>query len=109
MSNIHTEYDSFTGLKTSYGIEDDKFRIKYEQDVQPIYDRIRKLREEDQYKKNGIKEGFMHALHIAPVDVMKMLTEDGFDVNAATADQILSFCRRNKDKYGHCFAAKGNI
>jgi hypothetical protein len=109
MSILGKEFDQFTGLKTTYGSEDGKFKIHYEQDVQPAYDRLRKLRDEDGYKKNGIKEGFMHALSIQPVDVMRMLTEDGFNVMSASADEILSFCRRNKDKYGHCFAARGNI
>lgn len=109
MSKLGQDFDAFTGLKTTYGVEDGKFKIAYEQDVEPAYDRIRKLRDADGYKKAGIKAGMMHALHIAPVDQMKMLTEDGFDVGKASADEILSFCRRNKDKYGHCFAARGNI
>lgn len=109
MSILGKDYDSFTGLETTYGVEDGKFKIHYRQDVEPAYDRLRKLREADGYKKQGIKEGFMHALSIAPVDVMKMLTEDGFNCMSASADEILSFCRKNKDKYSHCFAARGNI
>ena len=106
---IRQELDTFTGLKTTYAIEDDKLRVNYEQDVEPLYDRLRKLREADEYKKNGIKESLMHAVSIAPVDGMKMMAEDGFNPWTATAEEILKFCRRNKDKYGHCFAAKGNI
>lgn len=96
-------------MTTTYAVEDGKFKLAYSQDVEPAYDRLRKLREADGYKKNGIKEGFMHALSIAPVDVMRMLAEDGFNCMSASADEILSFCRKNKDKYGHCFAARGNI
>lgn len=109
MTKIHTDYDAFTGVKTTFAIEDDKLKVNYQQNVEPIYDRLRKLREEDQYKKNGIKQGFMHAVSIAPVDGMKMIAEHGFDPWASTADEILSFCRKNKDKFGHCFAAKGNV
>lgn len=109
MTILGKEFDAFTGMKTTYAVEDGKFKIAYEQDVAPAYERIQKLRDADGYKKQGIKEGFMHALHIAPADEMKMLLEDGFDVGRASADEILSFCRRNKDKYGHCFAARGNI
>lgn len=109
MSTLGQDFDAFTGLKTTYGVEDGKFKIAYEQDVEPAYDRLRKLRETDEYKRNGIKEGFMHALSIQPVDVMKMLTEDGFNAMTASAEEVLSFCRRNKDKYGHCFAARGKI
>lgn len=103
------EIDTFTGLKTTYAVEDGELRLNYEQNVAPAYERLRTLREADGYKKNGIKNGMMHALSIQPVDVMRMLSEDGFNVMAASADEILKFCRRNKDKYGHCFAAKGSI
>jgi hypothetical protein len=106
---IGQDFDKFTGLRTTYAVEDGQFRVNYEQNVAPAYDRLKVLREEDQYKKNGIKNGMMHALSIQPVDVMRMLTEDGFDVMGSSADEILKFCRRNKDKYGHCFAAKGNV
>jgi hypothetical protein len=109
MSKLGEDFDAFTGLKTTYGVEDGKFKIAYEQDVEPAYDRLRKLREADGYKKEGIKNGMMHALSIQPIDIMKMLTEDGFDAMSASAEELLSFCRRNKDKYGHCFAARGNI
>lgn len=106
---IGQDFDAFTGVKTTYAVEDGKFRINYEQDVTPAYERIQKLRDADGYKKQGIKSGMMHALHIAVVDQMRMLTEDGFNVHTARADEILSFCLRNKDKYGRCFAARGNI
>jgi hypothetical protein len=109
MSKLGEDFDAFTGLKTSYGVEDGKFKIAYEQDVEPAYDRIRKLREADGYKREGIKLGMMHALHIAPIDEMKMLLEDGFNLSQASAEETLAFCRKNKDKYGHCFAARGNI
>lgn len=106
---IGQDFDAFTGVKTTYAVEDGKFRINYEQDVTPAYERIQKLRDADGYKKQGIKGGFMHAVSIQPVDILKMMTEDGFDAMSATAEEVLSFCRRNKDKYGHCFAARGNI
>jgi hypothetical protein len=109
MGILGKDVDQFTGLQTTYGVEDGKFKIHYEQDVTPAYERLKKLREADGYKREGIKRGFMHALSIQPVDVMRMLTEDGFDCMSASSDEILSFCRRNKDKYGHCFAAAGNV
>lgn len=109
MSILGKDFDPFTGMATTYAVEDGKFKIAYEQDVEPAYDRLRKLREADGYKKEGIKRGMMHALSIQPVDIMKMLTEDGFDAMAASSDEILTFCRKHKDKYGHCFAARGNI
>lgn len=109
MSTIGQDFDPLTGLKTTYAVEDGEFRIHYEQDVEGIYERLKRMRNEDDYKRSGIKNGFMHALSIAPVDQMRMLTEDGFDAAESTGDEILSFVRRNKDKYGHCFAARGNI
>lgn len=109
MSKLGTDFDPLTGLKTTYAVEDGELRINYEQDVEGLYEGLRRLRDSDEYKRQGIKRGWMHAISIAPVDEMRMLTEDGFNVSEATADEILSFCRRNKDKYGHCFAARGNI
>lgn len=106
---MHTEYDPLTGLKTTLKVEDGELRINYEQNNTNVYERLQKLRDADEYSKTGIKNGFWHAVHISEADCMKMIVEDGFDPYERSAKELREFLRRNRDKYGHLFATRGQI
>jgi hypothetical protein len=106
---MERQFDPLTGLATTYGVEDGKFCINYEQNNEAIYERMHKLRNADEYSKQGIKNSFWHAVHITEADCMKMIVEDGFDPYKEPASALRSFLRRNKDKYGHLFATRGSI
>jgi hypothetical protein len=63
------EYDHQTGITT----------IERVQDVKPILDRNKRLANEDDYKKSGIKSSWMHGATIPNVIIEKWLKE-GIDV-----------------------------
>lgn len=103
------DYDPLTGLQTTYKVEDGELRVNYQQNNEAIYERLQKLRNADEYSKQGIKNEFWHAVHITEADCMKMIVEDGFDPYKESAKSIRAFLRRNRDKYGHLFATRGQI
>lgn len=103
------EYDPLTGLKTTFKVEDGQLRVNYTQNNEAVYERMQKLRDADEYSKAGIKNNFWHAVHMTEADCMKMIVEDGFDPYKESAQAIRQFLRRNRDKYGHLFATRGQI
>lgn len=103
------EYDPLTGLQTTFKVEDGELRVNYEQNNEAIYERLQKLRNADDYWKNGIKANYAHAVHITDADCMKMIVEDGFDPYKEPASAIRAFLRKNRDKYGHLFTTRGQI
>lgn len=109
MRVFETETDPLTGLQTIYGAQEGRLIIKTLQDVGPHLEYSNKLRNAPEYAKQGIKNNFMHAVHIPDVVIMKMKTEDGFDAYSASARELREFLRRNRDKYGYLFVTEGRI
>jgi hypothetical protein len=107
MTILSQEFDALTGLKTTMGVEDGKFKVRYEQDVSPALDYTEKLRNADDYAKQGIKQNFQHIGHIPPSVCLKMRTEDGFDAWNASAPEIFAFLRKHRDKYGKLLTIRG--
>ena len=107
MKILSQDFDTLTGLQTTMGVEDDKFVVKYQQDVTPSLDYAEKLRNADDYAKQGIKQNFQHIGHIPPSVCLKMRTEDGFDAWNASAPEIFAFLRKNRDKYGKLLTIRG--
>ncbi len=103
------DYNPVTGLKTTAVVEDGEFRVTYSQDITPAMERVQKLRNADQYSRDGIKNGLWHAVHIPDVECMRMITEDGFDPYSSSAKEVRAFLKRNRDKYGHLFVTRGQI
>jgi hypothetical protein len=103
------DYDPLTGLKTTFAVEDGELRVNYAQNNEATYERMQKLRNAEEYSRQGIKNNLWHAVHITEQDAMRMLVEDGFDVYKEPAKDIRAFLRRNRDKYGHLFATTGRI
>jgi hypothetical protein len=106
---MEKQYDPLTGLTTTFKVEDGELRINYSQDNTAMYERLKKLRDAEEYSKQGIKNNFWHAVHITEADCMKMIVEDGFDPYERSAKELRVFLRKNRDKYGHLFATAGNI
>jgi hypothetical protein len=104
-----TDYDPLTGLKTTIKAEDGQLRVNYSQNNEAVYERLQKLRNAEEYSKNGIKNNLWHAVHITEADCMKMIVEDGFDPYKESAKDLRAFLARNRDKYGHLFATRGQI
>lgn len=103
------DYDALTGLQTTIKVEDGQMRVNYAQNNEAIYERMQKLRNADEYSKTGIKNNLWHAVHITEADCMKMIVEDGFDPYKESAKALRKFLKRNRDKYGHLFATRGQI
>lgn len=109
MKVLGTEFDPLIGLKTTYGTEDNKLVMKYEQDTTAIMDRLRKLRDEPEYAKNGIKANLQHIGHIPDSVCLKMRTEHGFDAYSATGEEIVKFLRKHRDIYGNLIVTTGRF
>ena len=103
------EYDPLTGLQTTFKCEDGELRVNYSQNNEAVFERLQKLRNADGYTKEGIKREMWHAVHIPESECMKMIVEDGFDPYTENAKSLRMFLRRNRDKYGHLFATRGQI
>lgn len=109
MKVFEKSYDPFNGITTTIGVEDDKVVVKKEGDVAPSLDLTAALRADPDYSKNGIKKDWWHVAHIPEVAILKMLTEDGFDVCRSHPREIMNFLNRNKDKYGYLFTTEGRV
>ncbi len=100
-------HDPVTGITTTIGAQDDKMVVKSEGDVSASLEYAQKLRNAQEYSKAGIKRGMWHCVHIPPIAIMKMMTEDGFNVYTASAKELRQFLAKNRDKYGYLFVTEG--
>lgn len=101
--------DPFSWIVTTIGAEDGKMVVKTEGDASPSLDLTSALRSDPDYSKNGIKKDWWHVAHIPEIAVMKMLSEDGFNVCTAHPKEIVQFLKRNKEKYGYLFTTEGRV
>lgn len=106
---MHKEYDSLTGVTTTYAVEDDKFKVNYSQDNTALYERLQKLRDAPDYSKQGIKNNLWHAVTISPTDCMKLIVEDGINPYTCSAKELRQHLTRNRSKWGHLFATAGMV
>ena len=75
-------HDPFTGLKTfhSYDALTDETTISYEADSSPIIELNKKLQNDADYSKKGIKREFWHYATIPVMVQMDWLINHGVDV-----------------------------
>lgn len=106
---MERQFDPLTGMTTTFKVEDGELRVNYSQDNTAMYERLQKLRNAEEYSKQGIKNNLWHAVHITESDCMKMIVEDGFDPYKESAKDLRKFLARNRDKYGHLFATAKQI
>ncbi|MCM3900889.1 MAG: hypothetical protein ND866_04220 [Pyrinomonadaceae bacterium] len=102
-------YDPLTGLTTTIGSQDGRMVVKTEGDIGPSLDYTAALRNDPAYSKAGIKKGLWHCIHIPPVAIAKMMTEDGFDVVTAHPKEIRKFLTKNRAKYAYLFVTEGKL
>ena len=76
------DYDPYTGIKTfhTYDSLTNKTYIEYEQDVDPWIELNKKLQNDEQYSRDGIKKEWWHIAQIPLIIQHKWLKEDGIDV-----------------------------
>lgn len=109
MTILSQEHDQLTGITTTYGVEEGQFKVRYSGDVSPHLDYTEKLRNADEYAKQGIKQNMQHIGHI-PIEVcLKMRTDHGFDVYSAHPKEIFAFLRKHRDIYGKLLVMRGQF
>lgn len=76
-------------LVTSELAQDGTLIVKHQQDLEPHVEYARRLANDDDYTRQGIKRGWAHAAHIPDVVVVE-LRQIGVDVFKASAREIVS-------------------
>ena len=89
MDKIDQTFNPETGLLTNvYTSElDGKMYVDYKQDMEPYVEYATALRNDDAYTKQGIKNGWMHAMHISDLHILE-LRKIGVDIFTASAREI---------------------
>jgi len=82
MSKRLLDHDPFTGITTyhSYDHSTKRTTIERVQNIAPILDRNKALANDTEYKRQGMKDSFLHAAHIPMIIIEKWLKEEGIDV-----------------------------
>ncbi len=109
MSIVDREIDPLTGLVTDIGFEDGKMHVRYSQLTGAAHERNLKLRDSDEYTRNGIKKDFWHCVHLTDADCLKMIVEDGVNPYTCDAGELRKHLAKNRDKYQHLFTTRGNF
>lgn len=85
----------------------DQTTLEYVQDVEPLLELNKKLQNETEYSKSGIKQEMWHYASIPNGLVMKWLIEEGLDVYDDNAwPQIMR--KLNDPQYAYLKATTGN-
>lgn len=79
--SIHFDYDPVTGLREVFDYDPikDQVCIRTIEDVSPLLDRLKALRNDDDYSKQGIKGEWWHYATI-PATVEIALRNKGLDI-----------------------------
>lgn len=86
----------------------DETYIEEVQDVQPFLERNNRLRNDDDYKRKGIKEDWYHVASIPNAVIMKWLREEGIDFY--NEDHWPAIKRKlNSAEYSYLRTARGRI
>lgn len=97
MEKFEHSFDPLTNVVTQRGFVDDKMVTRTEADCSLNLEYATKLRNSDEYSKEGIKKGFFHAAHIPAVVVVEML-QHGCDIYKASAKEIVATLKKiNKE------------
>jgi hypothetical protein len=76
------DYDPFTGMTTTFDYDHvtDTTIIGREQDVSLLLDSNKRLQNDAEYSKKGIRDGWWHYAKIPPLIIEKWRNEFGIDV-----------------------------
>lgn len=80
--------------------------IKKAQDISANVEMTNRLRNNDEYTRNGIKKGWMHAAHIPEIVIVKLLRE-GINVYHAPAKEIIAGLK--KIGYDNLITTRANV
>jgi hypothetical protein len=79
------------GVITTMEVDEitNKMVIKKHQDIEANIEMTNRLRNNDEYTRNGIKKGWLHAAHIPEVVIVELL-QNGINVFHASAKEIVA-------------------
>ena len=60
------------GLVTTTTVKDNEMRVNYVQDVEPMFESVKDMRNSGEAWKQGVKKDMVHAFHIPDVVVMEL-------------------------------------
>lgn len=86
---ISDTFDPVTGVRKIQGFKDNLLVVQEFQDLEPIVERTKALRNADEYSANGIKASFWHVGHIPEV-LIGILAKHGVDVMTAPIREIVA-------------------
>ena len=94
--------DPITGLETyhNYNPQTDETIIETWQDIEPVLEMNKKLKNDTDLTKRGIKEGFWKYASIPVIFQYKMLVNEGVDIYRREHGERLSKLLENPD-YSH--------
>lgn len=98
MKTIHTEFDPLTGLRQEVQTDGRHMREVTHSSAnttQATLDHLSRLRNDEAYAKQGIKEGWHHAATI-PMEVVLQWRNEGFDVFTAHPNEIMKRLRQRE-------------
>jgi hypothetical protein len=96
------DYNPYTGITTTvdYCHASDTTIIGTEQDVSSLLDFNKKLQNDDDYTKKGIKDGWWHYATYPPIIINKWLAEFGVNVfNKDHQKKVLELTNRPEYRY----------
>jgi len=104
------DYDPFSGITTSFEYDsvNDITIIGRTQDVEPALERNKRLQNDTQYSKDGIKESWWHEAFIPNMIIEKWKLEEGIDVfNKNDRKKVKS--KLNSPEYRYLKTTAGKI
>jgi len=96
------DYDPFTGITTyfDYDHASDTTIVGYEQDASVILDANKALQNNDEYTRQGIKQGWWHYASYPAIIIQKWATEYGVDVfNKDHQKKVIQLVNQPEYKY----------
>jgi hypothetical protein len=109
MKTIHTETDPHTGLRREVQTDGRGVREVTSSNAattQQTLDHLQRLRSDESYAKEGIREGWHHAASV-PAEVWLQWKNEGFDIFTAHPSEIIKRLRARE--YEKLRATSGRI
>lgn len=101
------DYDPWSGMRTDMIVEDKKVIFYEEQDMsfaKRLARDAQKLRDDDDYRRKGIRDGMMHAAKMPQWVHAKLINEYGIKQPLRQGDEVLKILQRD---FPWCMTAKG--
>lgn len=95
------------GVVRQYALDGEKLVVDTSQDISANVEHAKRLRNDEDYWRKGVKDSWAHALHI-PAGVQMELYKIGVDIMRAPLKDIVSGLKRI-DKLDACLATTKRI